>query len=345
MFDERGLTDRARGILFWFTIVMIVLVAVIAVLVILSQCSRILSPSEEEAALTILPAEVSLCPGDQRQFTLQEGGEATWETTDPGGTISQSGGYAAGAVPGDYTVKASRDGQGAVAVVHIVACTPTPTYIPTIAPTQTPVPPTASPALDPQGDVELYDTELPASGVPAGVDIQSASVQLDNLHVVLQPAAEDVPAEFEGWATEGEALVWISLYDPIPDPPLVTMRWIFVLDLDGNATTGRTPGSFKVNRGLGDEVALLLTYGGGGYTIEAWVWDNATNQFTTGPGGVRYKVSDSRTVVALAFPLDTWTQSVLQHSGVTVNLEAVKGRVAVDTFPNDPRVIDYYPNP
>jgi hypothetical protein len=345
MFDERGLTDRARGILFWFTIVMIALVAVIAIIVILRSCSRVLSPPEEGAVLAILPAEVSLCSGGQRQFTLQEGGEATWETTDPGGAVSQSGGYSAGAMPGDYTVRASRDGQEAVAVVHVVACTPTPTFIPTIAPTQTPVPPTASPDLDPQGDAEFYDTESPASGVPAGLDIRSASVQLDDLHMALQPAAENIPEELAGWAAEGEALVWISLYDPIPDPPLVTMRWIFVLDLDGNATTGRTPGSFKVNRGLGDEVALLLTYSGGSYAIEAWVWDVASNQFTTGPGGVRYKISDSRTLVALAFPLDTWTQSVLQHSAVTVNLEAVKGRVAVDTFPGDPRMIDYYPNP
>jgi hypothetical protein len=92
-------------------------------------------------------------------------------------------------------------------------------------------------------------------------------------------------------------------------------------------------------------VAILLTYSGGNYAIEAWVWDIASNQFTTGPGGVRYTISDSRTLVALAFPLDTWTQSVLQHSAVTVDLEAVKGRIAVDTFPNDPRMIDYYPNP
>jgi len=345
MFDERGLTDRARGILFWFTIAMIALVAVIAIIVILRACTSVISPPDEAAALTIAPSEVSLCPGDQRQFTLQEGGEAVWETTDPGGSVSQSGNYAAGTMPGDYIVKASRDGQEAMAVVHVVDCTPTPTYIPTIAPTQTPVPPTASPALDPQGDVENYETEAPAAAVPAGVDIQSANVQLDDLHVVLQPAAEDVPEELAGWATEGEALVWLSLYEPIPDPPVVTTRWIFVLDLDGNVTTGRSQGTFKVDRGLGNEVVVLLTYAAGAYDIEVWVWDNASGLLVDGPDGVRYKISDSRTLVALALPLDAFTQAVLQHSGVTVDLEAVKGRAAVDTFPADPRVIDYYPNP
>jgi hypothetical protein len=59
---------------------------------------------------------------------------------------------------------------------------------------------------------------------------------------------------------------------------------------------------------------------------------------------VRYKISDSRTIAALALPLDAFTQAVLQRSGVTVNLDAVKGRVAADAYPEQ-RVIDYYPNP
>lgn len=342
MFDERGLTDRARGILFWFTIVMIAVVAIIAIIVILRACSTILSPVEEEVALAITPNEVSLCPGDQRQFTLQEGGEAAWEAT--GGSVTQSGLYTAGAAPGDYAVKASRDTQEASALVHIVACTPTPTYIPTIVPTETPVPPTAAPDLDPQGDVEIYETEAQVASFPGGVDIKAGSVQPNNLRVVLQPAAEDIPEELAGWATEGEALIWISLYDPIPDPPAVTTRWIFVLDTDGNTATGRPPGTYKVNRGLGDEIALLLNYSGGAYTIEAWVWDIASGGFATGPSGVRYNIGASRTLVALAFPLDTWTQEVQQRSGVTVDLEAAKGRVAVDAYPEQ-RVIDYYPNP
>jgi hypothetical protein len=342
MFDERGLTDRARGILFWFTIVMIAVVAIIAIIVILRACSTILSPPEEEVMLAITPGEVSLCPGDRRQFTLQEGGEATWEAT--GGTVSQSGLYTAGAAPGDYTVKASRDKQEAVAVVHIIACTPTPTYIPTIVPTETPIPPTEAPELDPQGDVEIYETEAQVGSFPAGVDIKAGSVRPDDMHMVLQPAAEDVPGELAGWASEGEALIWVSLYDPIPDPPAVTTRWIFVLDLDGNTATGRAPGTLKINRGLGDEVAVLLTYSGGAYNVEDWVWDSANGSWAAGPGGVRYRVSDSRTLAALALPLDTFTQAVLRRSGVTVDLEAVKGRIAADAYPEQ-RVIDYYPNP
>jgi len=342
MFDERGLTDRARGILFWFTIVMIAVVAIIAIIVILRACSTILSPPEEETMLAIIPAEVSLCPGDQRQFTLQEGGEAAWQAT--GGTVTQSGLYTAGVAPGDYAVTASRDTQEAAAMVHIVACTPTPTYIPTIAPTETPIPPTEAPDLDPKGDVEIYETEAQVASFPGGVDIKGGSVRPEDLHVALQPAAEDVPQELAGWASEGEALIWIVLQDPIPDPPAVTTRWIFVLDLDGNTATGRAPGTLKVNRGLGDEVAVLLTYSGGAYNVEDWVWDSANGSWVAGPGGVRYKISDSRTIAALALPLDAFTQAVLQRSGVTVNLDAVKGRVAADAYPEQ-RVIDYYPNP
>ncbi len=342
MFDERGLTDRARGILFWFTIVMIAVVAIIAIVVILRACSTILSPVEEQAGLAIIPTEVSLCPGDQRQFTLQEGGEAAWEAT--GGTVTQSGLYTAGVAPGDYTVRASRDTQDATAIVHVVACTPTPTYIPTIVPTETAVPPTAAPDLDPQGDVEVYETEALVASAPAGVDIRTGSVQFDNLHALLQPTAEGVPEELAGWASEGEALIWISLYDPIPDPPALTTRWIFVLDLDGNTATGRAPGTLKVNRGLGDEVAVLLTYSGGAYNVEDWVWDSASGSWVAGPGGVRYKIGDSRTSVGLALPLDGFTQAVQQRSGVTVDLEAAKGRVAADAY-GEQRVIDYYPNP
>jgi hypothetical protein len=342
MFDERGLTDKARGILFWFTMAVIALLAVIAVVVILNSCSRMWPSAEDGSELVITPAEVSVCPGDPRQFTLNTGDVVTWEAT--GGTITQSGLYTAGAVVGDYSVRATRDKYESIAIVHIVACTPTPTYIPTIAPTETPVAPTASPDLDPQGDVEVYETEAQVTGAPTGVDIQSSGVQLEGLHVVLQPAAEDVPTELSGWALESEALIWIGLYEPIPDPPAVTMRWIFVLDMDGDATTGRPPGTLKINRGLGDEVALLLTYGGGNYGIEAWVWDSAGGTWATGPSGTRYKISDSRQFVALAIPLDAFVQSVSQNSGVTTNLDAVKGRVAVDAY-GEQRLIDYCPNP
>lgn len=89
---------------------------------------------------------------------------------------------------------------------------------------------------------------------------------------------------------------------------------------------------------------MLLTYSGGAYNVEDWVWDSASGGWAAGPGGVRFKISDSRTLAALALPLDSFTQAVQQRSGVTVNLEAVKGRVAADAYPEQ-RVIDYYPNP
>ena len=147
------LNDRARVILFWFTVGMMILVAVVAVVTILRACG---GPVSNEPALTVSPAEVSLCGGEQHQFTAGGEGEITWEAT--GGTISGSGLFLAGDTPGDYTVSVTRNGsrRKAEAIVHVVACTPTPTPVPspTPAPTPTPTPePTAIPPADPQGDV------------------------------------------------------------------------------------------------------------------------------------------------------------------------------------------------
>ena len=99
------LNDRARVILFWFTIGMVVLVAAVAIITILRACGGSVSM---EPPLTISPAEVSLCPGEQSQFTVEDGVEATWDVT--GGTISEGGLFTASDGPGDYT-PGSRGGR------------------------------------------------------------------------------------------------------------------------------------------------------------------------------------------------------------------------------------------
>jgi hypothetical protein len=341
MFDERGmLTDRARGILFWFTIGMIAIVAILAILFIFSRCSRLLS-QPTEASLVIAPAEKELCIGQQHQFTF-EGDDQVVMWTVTGGTITQSGLYTAEVGAGDYTITIEgRDSkQKATAVVHVVACTPTDTPVPTIVPTNTPLPEPTAPVLDPQGDVKDYTTRVVATGVPGGLDIKSGSVQAD-LRVTLQPT-EEVPEELAGWAAEGEALMWISFYEPIPDPP-GGLRWFFVLDLDGNASTGRPQGTYDIDTGLGNEVAVVIDAGG---TISVLVWDNASASFVEGPAGARFTISESRTVVALALPLNALTQAVTLRTGVTMVPDAVKGRVAADAFlGGTQRVIDYFPDP
>jgi len=339
--------DRARMILFWFTIGMILIVAAVAVITILRACGRVVAPAPEETPLAIVPVEVTMCTGEQQQFTVEGGVEITWEAT--GGTIGAGGLFTAGDAPGDYTITAARSDprQTAEAIVHIVACTPTPRPVssptPTSTPTATPEP-TLLPPADPQGDVGTYESGTPVEAVPAGVDIRAASVE-PNLQVVLQPT-EGVPAELTGWATEDEVLLWIALYEPIPDPPPARTDWLFALDLDGDIESGRPVGSARINPDLGMEVAVGAYYdpSSGEYVSFFLVWDPTRGDWAAGPDVVRFYLGESRTLVGLALPLDTLTQTVAQTTGVTVVPEAVKGRAAALSYAGEQAVIDFYPD-
>lgn len=345
MFDDKGmLTDRARGILFWITLSMIALVGILAVVIILTKCSQLFSSITPPPVIS--PNEVTICAGEQRQFTVAGGTEVTWEAT--GGSVTQSGLFTAPDVPGDYTVTASEGGsrQVAEALVRVMLCTPTPT-LPPPTPVPTPVPTAGAiegPSADSQGDVGTYESGAPVAGVPPGVDIRAASPRPD-LGVTLQPN-EGIPAELAGWAGEGDVLLWISLFEPIPDPPVAGTQWLFVLDVDGNQSTGRPPGDrgARINPDLGDEVAMWVSYVGGSYQSGSIVWDAGQSTWVAGPD-IRYYMDESRTLVAFALPLDSLTQAVAQYSGVAVVPEAVKGRAAAETYVGEQqRVIDFYPD-
>ncbi len=342
------LNDRAREILFWFTVGMIVLVALVAVITILRACG---GPVSVEPPLAISPGEISLCPGEQHQFIVEGDAEVTWEAT--GGTISESGLFAASDAPGDYTITATRrdSRKTARAIVHVVACTPTPTPVPSPVPTPTPTPtatptpePTPLPPADPQGDVGAYGSGDPVEGVPAGVDISAASVAPD-LRVVLQPT-EGVPPELVGWATEGEMLLWLSLHEPVPALPAAFTDWLFALDLDGDTDTGRAAGAGRINPDLGTEAAVGVSYNpaNGEYEPYLWIWDPAQEEWTEEPDVVRFYVDESRTLIGLALSLETLTQNVAQTTGVTVVPEAVKGRAAALSFAGEQGVVDFYPD-
>ncbi len=345
MFDEKGmLTDRARGILFWFTIAMIIIVAIGAIAAILRACSGLLAQVEPPPAIS--PGEVSLCPGEQQQFGVAGETKVTWAAT--GGLISPDGLFTAGNVLGDYTVTATAgDSRRATeATVHIVACMPTatPAPSPTPAPTATPTPePGAILPADAQGDVGAYDSGAPVAGAPEGVDISAASIAPD-LRVTLQPA--EVPGALAGWAAPGEIVLWIALYEPIRNPPPVYMDWIVALDVDGSTATGRTPGSARINPDLGDDAVIGVSYNttSGIYEPYFYVWSTANGRLIEGTGTPRYFIDSTRTLVALALPLDALTQSVAQGSGATVVPEAVRGRVAVVSYVGEQRVIDFYPD-
>ncbi len=225
--------------------------------------------------------------------------------------------------------------------------TPTPTETPTPTPTSiaTPTPePSPTPLSDPQGDVVAYESGNPVEGVPAGVDIRAASVGTD-LRVVLQPT-EGVPAELAEWATEDEVLLWISLYDPVPDPPTVFTDWVFVLDLDGDVTTGRPAGAVRVNPDLGYEVAIGVSYNdaSGEYEPYFLVWDQAKMALVSKPDAPRFVLDEARTLIGLALPLETLTENVEQTASTTLMPGNVKGRAAVQSHAQGQKVIDCCPD-
>jgi hypothetical protein len=339
------LNDRSREILFWFTVGMIALVAVVAVITILRSCG---GPIVAVTPLEINAAEASLCPGESYQFTVGDGVEVTWEAT--GGTVSSNGLFTAGDVPGDYVVTARSDSRRVQAMVHVLVCTPTPTSTPlptptpTVPPTVTPTPePTPIPPADPQGDVGAYESGAPVEGVPAGVDIRAASVASD-LRVTLQPV-EGMPPELEGWAGEGQVLLWMSLYQPIPAPLQVFSDWLFVLDLDGDPATGRPAGAARINPELGTEAAVGVSYNPavGKFEPYLWVWDAAAGEWTEKPDVVSLYTDESRTLIGLALSLETLAQHVAEASGVTIVPDAVRGRAAALSYAGEQAVVDFYP--
>jgi hypothetical protein len=226
------------------------------------------------------------------------------------------------------------DGLIAIATAGMVL-TSTPTLTPT------PETPITGP-IDPSGDVGIYASGASIEAPPEGVDIRTVSARA-NLSVVLQPT-EGIPPELAGWATEDEILLWIALYDPVPNPPPYT-TWQFVLDLDGNRDTGRE-GDRRINPDLGYEAAIGILYSPSQEQYEPFflVWDPEQEDLIRRSEMPRYTLDESRTLVGLAFSLETLRQTVSQITGVTLAPEAVKGRAAVDSYAGEERVIDFCPD-
>ena len=314
--------------------------------------------SGEAEGIQITPGEVpEPVEVARNQVTVEEDGRIIYQAAqEPGTGVDGSGVVASivlrGLVEGGSTlhfetvalyddegkaieITPPSDGLVTVAVGE-VDLTPTPTLTPTpkAAVTRT---------VDRQGDVGTYASGAPAEAPPAGVDIRVASVGPD-LQVVLQPT-EGVPAELAGWAAEGEILLWIVLYDPIPDPPPYT-EWLFVLDLDGNVDTGRPRGVVRINPDLGYEAAIGVSYtpASGEYEPYFLVWDLERKSLVPGPDVPRFTIDESRTLVGLALSLETLEQTVTETTSVALVPEAVKGRAAVLSYAGEERVIDFYPD-
>jgi hypothetical protein len=226
---------------------------------------------------------------------------------------------------------------------------PTPTLAPP-TPTATSIPTTTRPAADSPDDVVYYDVadvNQLVENPPAVIDIRSAGVAAD-MRVNLQPAAEEMPPELAGCAVaEGEALLWIELYEPITSVTQGEFYWLYVLDMDGDVNTGRPSGTTAINPDLGYEAAVYVEYSNGEFSSYFLVWDTANAGFSgLITEGMRHCVDESGTLVGMVPSLDVLSQNAEEFAQVTPNLDAVKGRAAAETYIDGVRrVIDFYPNP
>lgn len=339
------LGEQIRRVLLWVTIA-----AVIAVIAggMASVLGLLVRTEDETAALNVTPPEVTLCQQEQATFTVEPALEdIEWAAT--GGEISPDGHYTAGELPGDYEVRAAgpERGQRGRAFVHVVLCTPTPPASPTPTPAPSPTPspePAALPAADAQGDVAGYSTGAPVAAPPPGLDIRNASVTAE-LRIALDTAA-GLPPELAEWMEEGEAVLWIALYDPIDPATLpTTTDWLFVVDMDGDPATGRPPGTRPINPDLGDEVAIGVSYyPDGTHRPYLLIWSSTAQDWVERPDVVRHWVNEERTLVALAVPLELLTQQVSEYAGVTFAPELARGRAAAISYAAPDPVVDFYPD-
>lgn len=338
------LSPQLRNILSWITLVVVILVLASGLIVLV----RFLTQRGSRVELQITPAETSLCVGQQVAFIVNPAlTDVEWAATG-GGEVSADGLYVAGEMPGDFEVQAvGPHGERGRAVVHVTACTPTPLPTATLPPPPTPTPTpqaTPIPAVDPLGDVAAFTSGAPVVQWPVAVDIANASVAPD-LRVTLQPA-QAVPAALAGWAAPGEALLWIMLYEPITSPLETETEWLFALDLDGNAETGRPVGSGRINPDLGQDAAVGVSFDpvAGAYSTYLLIWDPARGDWKEGPQMVRSTVSADGSLIAMAVPVEVLSQEAAGVTGVTLAPEAVRGRAAAIAYVTPEAVVDFYPD-
>jgi hypothetical protein len=234
--------------------------------------------------------------------------------------------------------------EAATASPSVVPTEPLPTWTPepTVAPepTEVPTPVPTQPAFlpDGQGDAVVYETGDPADETPAGVDIRVASIG-DDMEVTLG-IPEEVPDGLADLATEGNVLLWLELYEAIPESPEEKLEWLFVLDMDDNTETGRPAGQRPINPDLGYEVAIGLAYENGTYSPYVLIWQ--AGSWAAGPQ-VSYLVDESGTLIGLAVPGEELVAKVSELSGVETVPDDVKGRLAALAGAGAGRIADFYP--
>ena len=342
-----------------------------------------------QAAIEVSPAEITLCPGQSYQFYALQAGEpaggAAWTTT--AGGVSSSGFYSAPDEPGEYSVMAEpqRGDSRALALVHVVACVdgrplppPKPTELPPPAPptltptatlTPTPRKPTPSPTatlprsplptptvvpalavcLDPSGDLVRYDTLAPVTATAPGADLARASIDRQGRPVTTLPS--ELRAEVSDWDAQTSLILWMALYDPVPDTaapgePGTEQYWLFALDVDGESLTGRPLGDGAINPDMGVEVTIGVKAAPAlGPEPEAYVyiWNAVARTSVRKTEGVEARFSRGRDVVFLRISLDDLAREVRQLSGTEVDWGQAVGRAATLTMTAGGMLADFCP--
>lgn len=334
------------------------------------------------ATFQVVPQEITLCTGQGRQFRAVHEGAAVekvkWDAT--GGDIGPGGFYVAPGIPGDYQVTAQhpKTTYQAAALVRVTECTtrtaagsdreglptslPSPPTLPAPAtpfprtptpsataeaPTGVPTPslmPVAPAASDASDDLVTYAGFEPVAAPPPGSDIRLACFgpDLQLLRAMPDPLAAEVPQ----WADANYLVLWMELHQPIPETIDRERYWLFALDTDNNAATGRPVGGGPINPDMGPEITVGIQSNPlleGAFEPYLYVWNDEANDFEQHPVSGQVYVSTARDAIAVRVPADLLVASIRELSQVEPDWENTIGRAAAIVVTDAGEVIDFCP--
>jgi len=360
----------------WAFVLIVIVTAVLLVTVYLIPAR--VGPPE---AFQVSPAEITLCLAQARQFRAVHEGRSVdgmvWQATD--GAIGPEGFFVAPQAPGDHQVSAChpRTGRCVGAVVHVIQCTtettpdstpastplpPTETQAPAPPPpTQTPPPPTPVPAptspaqpptptptsaalRDESNDLVNSNTLEPAIETPLGSDIETACFD-GGLHIVRE-MEENLSAEIGDWDAAGNLILWMKLYEPIPEVSEQRRYWIFALDTDNNAATGRPVGDGVINPDIGVEITIgVQSDPARGIAFEPYmyIWNAQLNDSERRTSDLETRLSSKRDVIFIRVPEDLIAELVRGYSQTEPQWNAIAGRAAALVETSEEIAVDFLP--
>ncbi len=221
---------------------------------------------------------------------------------------------------------------------------PTPTAAPatpTAEPTQAPA---ETPLVDANTDVAPLAGGDVIAAPPDGIDIATCNIATDTTALpALAPPANLTNVE----VTTDTLTLWLTLQTPAPAERALTYHWLVALDTDGDAATGRPPGNGYINPDLGQDVgAGVFLYANGDVEPYVYVWNPALGDWDSDtPDIVTATVNETRDAVAFTFSLADLRANLEQIGDSSLNLQALKGRVAtIASSQTEAALVDYCPD-